>query len=91
MGGNAAASGEGNGGRMSSRDRHHRNAVPVGAPGHVDFLFIDERFIRYRCTDRNCPERKQARARGNHAYHWFDIVTHRYWVEEEPIPARKAS
>jgi len=76
---------------MQRRDRHNRNAVPVGDPGHVDFLFIDGRYIRYRCTDRNCPERRAARERGNHAYHVFDTVTHERWTEEEPAPVKRKS
>jgi len=75
---------------MSERDRHNRTqAVPFGAPGHVDFVVIDGRYVRYRCKHRTCPEREAARLRGEYAYHVVDVVTHLAWFEYEPIPPKR--
>jgi hypothetical protein len=66
------------------RDRHNRKAVPVGCDGHTEFLLIDERYIRWRCTDRNCPEMLAAKRRGMWLFHVFDTVTKERTNEEEP-------
>lgn len=75
---------------MTGRDRHNRNAVPVGCEGHTSFLLIDRRYIRWRCMDRNCPDVRDARKRGMWAFHVHDIVTGESWTEDEPAMPKAA-
>ena len=69
---------------MRNRD-HNQIAVPVGCEGHTEFLLIDGRYIRWRCTDRNCPDVQRVKQRGAWVFHVFDTRSGKRWTEVEPV------
>ncbi len=58
--------------------------LPVGCEARVWFVIIDDRYIRWRCTDRNCEDARDAKSEGRRAFHMYDIRTGAQWTEEEP-------
>ncbi len=55
--------------------------LPVGCDDAVRFVIIDDRFIRWRCTDKNCGDVQEARDLGCHAFHLFDLESGTQWSE----------
>lgn len=70
-----------------ARSGHHSatERMPVGCPARVHAMFIDGRYFRWRCTDRNCAAVQEAKRKGRWAFHLFDIITHEITdAEEDP-------
>ena len=59
--------------------------LPIGCDGHTHVVLIDGRYLRWRCTDRHCPEAQTAKRCGLWAFHVHDMVTGGRWTETEPV------
>ena len=59
--------------------------IPIGCDGHTHVVLIDARYLRWRCTDRNCPDARRAQRRGVWLFHVHDTHTGERWNEEEPV------
>jgi hypothetical protein len=73
-----------NTGQPANAERHR-----VGCQARVHALYVDGRYFRWRCTDRNCEAVQEAKRQGAWAFHVFDTVTHTI-TDELETPHRQA-
>lgn len=66
-------------------------AIPVQCEARVHAVVIDGHFLRQRCTERSCPDVIAAKARGERAFHVWDLQTgHMDRTEFEPVRKEKS-
>lgn len=58
--------------------------VRIGCPARVHSILQYGRFLRWRCTDRNCPEVRDAKSRRVKVFHVYDLETGKQWTDTEP-------
>lgn len=61
----------------------------IGCDGRTVAVLIEDRYLRWRCTDyRNCAHAAKARRENRWAFHVRDLLTGDVWDEEEPVRLR---
>jgi hypothetical protein len=50
-------------------------------PARHHARIVDDRFLRIRCTDRNCPYVREAKPLGLQVFHVWDLETRAEWTD----------
>lgn len=65
-------------------------SVKIGCPARTSFIRQHGRFLRWRCTDRNCPDVRDAKPKGLQVFHVYDWDTGKQWTDVKPRNGQEA-